>query len=741
MRKSLASTAMLLAMASMAVLAYAGSFPVIINVTVTGITSTSATINWQTTQAADSQVAYGITSSYASLTALDPALATSHSQMLTGLSPNIQIHYQVRSKISSGLQYMAGDFVFTTAPNIVTGMISGLAVASITNSSATFTWTTNVPSSSTIEYGPTSSYVLSAGSADLVTSHSVIVSGLAPFTLYHFRAKSIDASGNAGITDDATFTTSSVDVTPTVADVAASFVTGTTATITWSTNVPANCQVLYGLAPSLGSASTLDPIPATVHARTLTGLTPNTTYFYQIQAMNPGADPAVSDLYYLTTPALSLFIPEVALAPNEFTDVAFANLDAGPAALNFTAFDATGIPVQGLGVTNPAVQLLPSGSQMAASVDQLFGPVSANWPLGWTSVNSSTTNLTGFFLTMDPALTVLEGTTLPSAALNALVFPETGTLDYTRLMLSNQESSAASVTVDVVQSDGTIRASLQTTIPPFGTLMKDLRTEMFAGSGIDPSDYIQVTSSTGLVAFELFGNVSKDVAILSGQDVNGGGTTLYSPQFVVGDPIKSELSIVNLDTASGFVNLRLVGNDGVQIGNSQYVPIAGNGKISVLDPAFFLGAAPTGMVQGYVEIVSSGVRLNGSVAFSDTVQGTFATALPLVTSIDKSLVLSHVASNASFYTGLAIVNPYAMDQKVQVQLFTADGLLDQSTTIPIPAGNRVSQVLTQYFPALLGQDRTSGYIKVIADQGVACFGVFGTGDLSVLAAIPAQAVR
>ena len=96
MKKTLASTATILAMAYMAIFAHAGSLPVIINVTVTGITSTSATVNWLTSSPADSQVAYGTTSSYGSLTVLDPTLVTSHSQTLTGLTPNTTIHYQVR---------------------------------------------------------------------------------------------------------------------------------------------------------------------------------------------------------------------------------------------------------------------------------------------------------------------------------------------------------------------------------------------------------------------------------------------------------------------------------------------------------------------------------------------------------------------------------------------------------------------------------------------------------------------
>lgn len=252
MKKHLVSIVMVLTLTSVKVFAAMGSLPVIINVGVTGITATSATIQWTTSQPADSQVAYGNTSAYGSLTTLDPTLVTAHSQTLTGLTPNTPVHYQVRSKIGSGLQYLAGDFVFTTAPNIVNGMISGLIVSSITSSSATITWTTNVPANSVIDYGPTSSYLLSTGTVDLVTSHSVVLYRLAPNTLYHYRAKSYDASGNADITNDATFMTTSDGVSPTITEVTASFVTSTTAAITWSTDVPADSQVEYGLSTSLG---------------------------------------------------------------------------------------------------------------------------------------------------------------------------------------------------------------------------------------------------------------------------------------------------------------------------------------------------------------------------------------------------------------------------------------------------------------------------------------------------------
>jgi hypothetical protein len=117
------------------------------------------------------------------------------------------------------------------------------------------------------------------------------------------------------------------------------------------------------------------------------------------------------------------------------------------------------------------------------------------------------------------------------------------------------------------------------------------------------------------------------------------------------------------------------------------------------------------------------------------------TALPLVSTLQQSLVLSHVASNDVYFTGLVILNPNSVDAHVKIDVYTSDGTLDRSTTQTVPAGHRISQVLTQFFPELAGQDRHSGYIRLTADIGVACSGVFGTHTLSVLSVIPAQPVR
>ena len=70
-------------------------------------------------------------------------------------------------------------------------------------------WTTDELSDSRVDYGTTPAYGLFAEDPAhaRVLSHSVILTGLAPGTLYHFSVSSADLAGYAGASDDATFTT------------------------------------------------------------------------------------------------------------------------------------------------------------------------------------------------------------------------------------------------------------------------------------------------------------------------------------------------------------------------------------------------------------------------------------------------------------------------------------------------------------------------------------------------------
>ena len=91
-----------------------GSGPAISGVNVSSITTTGATVSWTTDVASTSQVEYGTTTAYGTLTTLNATLVTSHSQGLSGLTAGTLYHYRVHSKNSSGVESISGDFAFST---------------------------------------------------------------------------------------------------------------------------------------------------------------------------------------------------------------------------------------------------------------------------------------------------------------------------------------------------------------------------------------------------------------------------------------------------------------------------------------------------------------------------------------------------------------------------------------------------------------------------------------------------
>lgn len=282
--------------------------PTLSTITVAGITSTGATISWTTNEASTSQVEYGLTAAYGSSSALDSTLVTSHSRALSSLTPSTTYHYRVLSRDAAGNLATSGDGTFTTsaAPDTTPPAISGIATANISNNAGTVSWTTNEPSDTQIQYGTTTSYGSSTTrNTAMVTSHSQQITGLLPSTLYHFRVLSRDSAGNLATSGDHTFTTTApADTTPPViSGTAASNVTSTSAVVTWSTNETSTSQVEFGLTTSYGSSSALDTTPVSSHTRTLSGLSPSTTYNYRVISTDAAGNTSTSANNTFTTSA------------------------------------------------------------------------------------------------------------------------------------------------------------------------------------------------------------------------------------------------------------------------------------------------------------------------------------------------------------------------------------------------------------------------------------------------------
>jgi len=89
--------------------------PVISNIQVTNITSSSVTISWVTDDASTSQVEYGFNSSYGNQSANDSALLTIHTVDITGLSSYATYDFRVRSMDGAYNEALSENYSFTTS--------------------------------------------------------------------------------------------------------------------------------------------------------------------------------------------------------------------------------------------------------------------------------------------------------------------------------------------------------------------------------------------------------------------------------------------------------------------------------------------------------------------------------------------------------------------------------------------------------------------------------------------------
>ena len=202
--------------------------------------------------------------------------------------------------ISSGAQAQVA------APSISSIVASSTA----SGTAATVSWTTDQPADSQIQYGVNIFYGASTTlNTVLVTSHSQTLFGLTPDTTYHFQVFSANASGTMATSSDQIFVTSGTSTGTTTATSTPIFVSinatstasGTAATVSWVTDVLSDSQVVYGVNTFYGALTTPDLSLVTNHSQIIFGLSPGTTYHYQVVSSNASGTATSSDQIFVTS--------------------------------------------------------------------------------------------------------------------------------------------------------------------------------------------------------------------------------------------------------------------------------------------------------------------------------------------------------------------------------------------------------------------------------------------------------
>lgn len=160
--------------------------PAISNVSVSNLTPTSVRVTFNTNMAATSLVMYGLDTNYGQITGRETTATTSHTVDILGLKPATTYHYRIRAGAVEDGDSFSTDRTFITTSGQVINITSGPAVIDLGQNTATVSWTTDVPSSSSVQYGSNFNYGLQA-SGSPGTQHSVTLTGLDSGKVYQSR--------------------------------------------------------------------------------------------------------------------------------------------------------------------------------------------------------------------------------------------------------------------------------------------------------------------------------------------------------------------------------------------------------------------------------------------------------------------------------------------------------------------------------------------------------------------------
>jgi hypothetical protein len=339
-----------------------------------------------------------------------------------------------------------------------------------------------------------------------------------------------------------------------------------------------------------------------------------------------------------TTPS-KMLIPYFQGSSQRFTGIAVANWGSAPADVTFTAYDNDGQQMATPdSIINPRVITIAPSAQVALLAEQIHN-ISLQHPRsGWIEADSTSSQVTGFFLDGDIGQTVLDGAVASADPQQVLYFTRLNSAPGYRTLIDivNPGDSGAQLTLTLEDGQENTFATASRTLNAHGRLAEDLSALFPAVSQIGPGGYVKVSSDKGIVGY-LSIESAGSVASLPGQSVTE-GTRLYSAQFASGraGSIRyfTELNFINTSSQKRTLEVTLVGNNGVPIAtvrnpfrvtldpDHQY-KARGETVFGLPDPAF-----TDGLVQGSVSITCDGPGILGDVTFGDPVTERFVASLP-----------------------------------------------------------------------------------------------------------------
>ena len=284
-------------------------------VTVSSITTTSASVTWTAVSGASS---YTVQYRAVGTTVWTSVVSSVTTVTLSSLSSTTQYEVQVATTCASGTSAYTTSSNFTTLTPCNTP--TGVTVSSITTTSASVTWTAvSGASSYTVQYRAVGTTVWTSVVSSVTT---VTLSSLSSTTQYEVQVATTCASGTSAYTASTNFTTLTPCNTPT--GVAVSSITTTSASVTWTAVSGATS---YGVRYRIVGAATWITTTSTTNTLALSSLTSSSNYEVQVATVCASGTSAYTASTNFTT-LTSCGVP---------TNVAVSNITATGATVTWTA--------------------------------------------------------------------------------------------------------------------------------------------------------------------------------------------------------------------------------------------------------------------------------------------------------------------------------------------------------------------------------------------------------------------
>lgn len=238
------------------------------------ITPASATLSWNITGNA---ISYNVQYRLVGSGTWMPLTSATNSINLTSLLSASNYEWQVQSVCSFGVSNFSSSANFSTPAPPVCDSPVGLAVSGIATTSASLSWV-SVPAavSYNIQYRTIGGSWISTTSA----TNSKTISGLTSARTYEWQVQTVCQYSNSNFSPSLSFTTTQTAVTVQRGPYLQMLTPGSIH-IRWKTDVATNTRLRFGSDMSYGNVID-SSASATEHEVKITGLSPNTNYYYTI---------------------------------------------------------------------------------------------------------------------------------------------------------------------------------------------------------------------------------------------------------------------------------------------------------------------------------------------------------------------------------------------------------------------------------------------------------------------------